>query len=56
MTDTGSGMIKIAWESPDSDGGSPITQYVIETRPSGSGNYSRAGTVDDKTFSYDIAG
>ena len=27
---TGNGTIKMAWDIPDTDGGSPITGYVIE--------------------------
>jgi titin len=40
----------ISWKAPDSDGGSPITSYLVEFRPSTRTTWMKAGTVDGNTM------
>lgn len=46
--------ITIKWEAPDSNGGSPVLQYVIEKRDvsRSSGMWVLAGTVDAAEFRF----
>ena len=44
--------LTIEWLAPLSDGGSPITGYVIERRESTSVVWTRVSTVSAKTTSY----
>lgn len=36
--------ITVTWTAPESDGGSPITDYVLEYRPEGTASWKRATT------------
>jgi len=40
----------VSWESPESDGGSPITGFVIERRDVTKSSWINAGRVDAETF------
>ena len=42
----------LEWRVPKSDGGSPITQYLIEMRTTHRSTWSKAGTVDGKTKTF----
>ena len=44
----------VAWDMPDSDGGLPITGYVIERRDA-KGGWITAGTVDSHARSFKIS-
>ena len=46
--------ITISWEAPETDGGSPIIQYIIEKRDvtRSSGMWVLAGTVDAAEFQF----
>ena len=46
--------VVLTWEAPDSDGGSPITEYTIEKCDTGRMNYINAGRVDGKTLSFKV--
>lgn len=56
VTDVGDGVISVAWGAPRSDGGSPITGYVVETCRSGGKVWTKAGKVNDSTLAFDITG
>ena len=38
--------VELKWNAPESDGGSPVTTYLIEKRDSSKNNWFSAGTVD----------
>lgn len=42
------------WKAPESDGGTPITSYIIEYRTITRTTWSKAGTVDAKTTTYTV--
>jgi hypothetical protein len=44
--------ITLAWDSPDSDGGTPITGYVIDKADAKRLNYTVSGRTDAATLSY----
>ncbi|GFO38541.1 titin, partial [Plakobranchus ocellatus] len=53
-TGTDKSSVALKWSAPESDGGSPITNYIVEFRPEGSSQWKRANestTVPDTTFS-----
>lgn len=56
VTSTGAGSVSIAWNAPESDGGSPITQYIIEVCDVLSTTYKRLGEVNGQTLAHDISG
>ena len=47
MTDVKDGAIPVTWTPPDSDGGSPITNYILEYRSEGSVSWKK---VTEKTL------
>ena len=44
----------LQWKAPDSDGGSPLTSYVIEVRPSNRTAWTKAGSVDGATTTFTV--
>ena len=45
--------VVVNWKAPDSDGGSPITNYIVEYRPEGKTRWVKASegkSVPDTTF------
>ena len=50
MKDVNKSYVVIAWDSPQSDGGSPITKYVVEKRDVKRTGYSSAGSVEGDVF------
>lgn len=56
VTETGNGLISVAWEAPKTDGGAPISAYLVETCLSVSTNWRRAGLVDGNTMSFNLTG
>lgn len=56
VTGTADGSISISWDAPRSDGGSPITGYLIETCKSGMRNWDKAGKVNATSAAFDISG
>ncbi|XP_046554801.1 titin-like [Haliotis rubra] len=53
VTGTDKKSVALKWAPPEEDGGSPITNYVVEYRPKDSYNWQRKsdGIVPDTTFS-----
>ena len=47
--------VTLLWNPPESDGGTPITKYIIESRPSARSNWAAIGEVkgDVLTFTPD---
>ena len=53
-TGTDKSSVALKWAAPESDGGSPILNYIVEYRPEGSSQWKRANestTVPDTTYS-----
>jgi titin len=44
----------LSWKTPDSDGGSPLTSYLVEVRPSTRTTWTKAGTVDGNTTAFTV--
>ena len=44
----------LTWKAPESDGGSPITEYLIEVREDSSTSWLKAGTVDNATKTFTV--
>ena len=42
--------VTLGWDVPDSDGGTPITNYVIERRDAGRNIWTQGGSVDGNTL------
>ena len=44
----------LQWKAPDSDGGSPLTSYIIEMRPDSRSTWTKAGSVDGTTNNFTV--
>lgn len=44
----------LKWNSPENDGGTPITGYVIEKRETGKKAWQNVGTTDGKTLHFEV--
>ena len=44
----------LKWEAPDSDGGSPVSSYIIEKRDTNKTSWFTAGNVDGSTLTYKV--
>lgn len=42
----------LTWKPPDSDGGTPLTAYIIESRPSAISSWSQLGKVKGDVLTY----
>lgn len=45
----------LEWKAPKSDGGSHITGYIIELRTTHRSTWSKVGTVDEKTKTFNVS-
>ena len=44
----------LQWKAPESDGGSPLTSYIIEVRPDSRSTWTKAGSVGGATNSFTV--
>ena len=44
----------LEWETPEQDGGKPISNYVIERRDAQRSNWVRSGQVEANVFTYKV--
>ena len=44
----------VTWEMPESDGGCPVQEYVVEKRDARKTNYTNAGTVNADTHELQV--
>ena len=56
VTSTGQGTISVSWDKCSSDGGSAITQYVVEVCLASDTNYMLSGTVSGDQQEFTCAG
>ncbi|GFS00827.1 titin [Elysia marginata] len=52
LTDVTRNSVKLTWNPPESDGGTSITKYIIESRPSARSNWSPIGEVKGDTLTF----
>jgi hypothetical protein len=50
VKEVGKDYVIVSWESPESDGGSPITGFIVERRDVTKSSWVGAGRVDAETF------
>ena len=44
----------LQWNPPESDGGTPLTSYIIEVRPDSRSTWTKAGSVDGATTKFTV--
>ena len=44
----------LQWKAPESDGGTPLTSYIIEVRPDSRSTWTKAGSVDGTSTSFTV--
>ena len=44
----------LQWQPPESDGGTPLTSYIIEVRPDSRSTWTKAGSVDGTTTNFTV--
>ena len=54
VTDVYKDFVSLAWEEPESNGGSDITDYVIEKRDTSKTNWYTAGNVNGRTLDFKV--
>ena len=55
MSDLTANSCKLSWKAPESDGGQPIKQYIVERRDSRRMNWVQVDTVRPKSTSCDVS-
>ena len=56
ITDINKNLFSLSWDKPKSDGGSPVTGYVVELRTPPSVDYKPVGKVEADTMTYTVEG
>ena len=54
MTDLKADSVSLAWDSPDSDGGAPIKQYLIVMRDAKKKKFKKVGKVEGNVTSFAV--
>lgn len=54
VIDVSHNYVDLQWKAPESDGGSPITKYIIEFKSSSRLSWHKAGEVDSNTLTYRV--
>lgn len=54
MSDVTSNSCKLSWKAPESDGGKPLKQYVVERRDAKRFSWKQIDTVRAKTTTLDV--
>ena len=54
MRETNKDYVVISWESPDSDGGSPLTGFIVERKDVTKTSFVSAGRCDVNTFNFKV--
>ena len=54
MTEVTKDSATLTWEAPASDGGSPVTSYVIEKRDVSKSTWLSAGTCDKRDLTFTV--
>ena len=54
MSDVTDCSADLQWKAPESDGGSPLTSYIIEVRPDSRSTWTKAGSVDGDTNRFTV--
>ena len=54
VTEVSKDYVILAWEKPESDGGSPITSYTIEKCDAAKGTWFSAGSCDSTTLTFKV--
>lgn len=54
MKDLTEKSVCLSWKPPENDGGTPITSYIIESRPSARSTWSPVGQVKGDALSFTV--
>lgn len=54
VTDVKADSVMLSWKPPKSDGGSPVTKYLIEKCDTKKNRWTAVGEVDAQTLSYNV--
>jgi titin len=56
VTDTSKGQVNLSWEAPESDGGAPVLNYVVEMRPEKDNYYMLVDKIPGDVHTHTVRG